>query len=184
MAWTTVPTFTSGQILTAVQMNGLGSDLNELRGDYMRAKRTSGNLSLASSLVWANLDTGLDLTLAADSGDVIEVCLSCWWSNEANEQYLDVVTLVSGSPVNSFGYDAAPANPSTSYGISGWAIPASRFEPRSATAWRKLAAGDVSGGNVVLRLRYASQNATARTLYATAAQPLEFWARNHGPVEI
>ena len=149
---------------------------------YARAKRTSGAITLNSSLVWANVDTGIDLVLNASVGDVIEYSISAFLASAAVETYFDVVTVVSGSPVNSFGYDAAPANPSTSYGIAGWTAPASVIYSVSGNFFRTLLAGDISSGTVTLRLRYATASATARTMSAAANQPLEVFARNLGQV--
>lgn len=163
-------------------MNGLGSDLTALRGDYARAKRTSGNVTL-NSATWANVDTGLDLVLAASTGDVVEYAISAVISSGTYVNYLDVVTVVSGNPVNSFGYDAAPANPPTSYGLMAW-YTTEATTPLSGSVFRTLVAGDISSSTVTLRLRYAQATAGARTLQATAALPVEVWARNHGPIEI
>lgn len=149
---------------------------------YDRKKRTSGNITLSSSLAWANVDTNLDITLNASAGDVIEYCVSGIVGSAAVEAYFDVVTIVSGSPTNSFGYDAAPANPTTSYGVSGWFCLTGAVATIAGSAFRTLVSGDISSGTVTLRLRYGMQNATTRTLNATTAQPLEVWARNLGPV--
>lgn len=184
MAWTTVPTFTSGQILTAAQMNGLGNDLTVLRGDYAAAKRTAGNITLNSNNAWADVNTGLDLTLAAAAGDVIEYSVNAYLANQAVDVFFDVVTVVSGSPVNSFARDAAPANPPTSLGFSGWLCVTGLFQQVTGSVFRTLAAGDISSNSCLLRLRYSGNAAVNRTLYADTALSLYVWARNHGPVEI
>lgn len=181
MAWTTVPTFTSGQILTAAQMNGLGTDLNELRGDWAQARRTSGDFTL-NNTSWANLDTGLDLTLAADAGDVIQVGISALVANEATALYLDVVTIVSSTVTNSFATGGAVN--ASGQGIMAWRGSASVEQAVGGPFWYKAVSGDISGGNVTLRLRFRTNTAVNKTLYAQTNLPLVFTAQNHGPVEI
>jgi hypothetical protein len=157
--------------------------LRSYQNRYARYKRTSGNITLAASLnVWANVDTGSDLTLNASTGDVIEIVISALLQSAAVETFFDVVTLVGGSPVNSFGFDAPPQNPGTSFGIAGWYVNQNVQFGLSSSAFRTLVAGDISSGTVTLRLRYAGTANTARTMSAAASQPFELWARNHGPV--
>ena len=174
-----------GDAVTAADYNIMANndiDFRSYSNRYARAKLTSGNITLNSNSVWANVSTSLDLTLNASTGDVIEYAISGVMSNAAVESYFDVVTIVSSSPVNSFGNDGTPANPGTSYGIQGFLAGANAVATLSGSAFRTLVAGDISSGTVLLRLRYANGGATTRLLNSTAAQPWEVWARNHGPV--
>jgi hypothetical protein len=139
-------------------------------------------LTLNSNVTWANVETSLDLTLNAATGDVIEYAISAFANSAATDIYLDVVSIVSGSPVNSWGFATTPANPPTSYGIQAFLAPSSTSPAISGSFFRTLVAGDISAGTVVMRLRYATGGAVNRVLNANAAQPLEVWARNHGPV--
>lgn len=174
-----------GDAVTAADYNIMANDVIDLRSysnRYARVKRTSGTITLSSNAVWANVDTGLDLTLNAITGDVIEYAISAVASNTAVETYFDVVTIVAGNPVNSFGFDTTPANPPTNYGVQAWLCPSSIISPISGSAFRTLVSGDISSGTVTLRLRFANSSATTRPLNAGTPQPLEIWARNHGPV--
>jgi hypothetical protein len=186
MAFTTPGTATAGEVLTAAFWNANvrdnSNDLRSYQNRYARAKRTTGTLTLNSNVAWANVDTGIDLTLNASANDVIEYAISAFVVAAAVELYFDVVTVVAGNPVTSFALDATPANPPTSYGVQGWLSPQSVQANLSGSAFRTLSAGDISTGTVTLRLRYASSAATNRNVNASAPQPLEVWARNHGPV--
>lgn len=188
MAWTTVPTFTSGQILTAAQMNGIGTDLNELRGDWAAFRRSAGSVTLTGTTNWSDLTTigtSADLVLAADAGDVVEFVTSIFAFSEAVDLGFDAVTVVGGVVTNSFALNgAAVAAFSGNNGISSWWCPASRLQPFGSGAFYKLVSGDISSGTVTLRLRYAMGAATNRQILATTANPFHIWARNHGPVEI
>lgn len=181
MAWTTVPTFVSGNILTAAQMNGLGTDLNELRGDYAMSRYTTGSLTL-NSTTWANVSGPTDIVLAADAGDVIQVSIACAVGNEATDLYLDVVTIVSAAVTNSFAQQGAVS--ATSQGIMNWRSIPGTFNSPGGPFWYKLVSGDISSGNVTLRLRYRTSSATNKTIFAGTDTAFSFFARNHGPVEI
>lgn len=144
-----------------------------------KARRTAGNLTL-NSTTWADVDTGIDLTIAAVAGDELEIGLSMGVrpSGAGISLALDVATIVSAAPVNYF----ATAGGATEVGAGAWYREAPTVNdasvpggPRSYT----VQAGDISGGNVVLRLRY-KVNSGSWTGYATANLPLDFWVKNLG----
>ena len=186
MAWTTPGTATAGEVLTAAFWNSNvrdnTADLRSYQNRYARAKRASTSLTI-NSTTWANVDTALDLTLNASAGDVIEYCVSGIVGTAAVVNGFDVVTVVSGSPVNSFGLDAAaPTTYAALNSASAWYCQTGVEVTISGSIFRTLAAGDISAGTVTLRLRYVSSAAVNRTLFAVAPAALEVWARNHGPV--
>lgn len=184
MAWNSFPVglFTAGQILTAAQMNTYMRDnLTQLRGDFMRFDLTTGSLTL-NNTAWANVSTATDLTLAASAGDVVQVDLSALTGNEAADVYLDAVTLVAAVVTNSFATAGAVA--ATGQGVMAWRGTGGVYGSPGGSIFYKLVAGDVSGGNVVIRLRYRTGAATNKTLFATSDVRTTFMARNHGPVEI
>lgn len=148
---------------------------------HRTAARTGGDLSL-NSTNWANVDTGLDLVLAAAAGDDIEVTLNCLLGGETNDVYLDVVSVVSGSPVNSFGAAAAVTTAPPAYGIAGWYSIGNAFRNPGPPHIYTVQAGDLAtDGTITLRLRYATSTAAAHTMYATANRRLCFSAKNLGP---
>jgi hypothetical protein len=110
----------------------------------------------------------------------VEVALVGGFNNEAVEGFLDFVTVVGGVVTNSFGADGAPSN--SHGGILAWRGLSSRFEFMGGSFFRTLAAGDISAGTVTLRLRGRTGTLANKTLFATTDTPLEYWARNHGPV--
>lgn len=136
---------------------------------YTKVRRTAGNYTL-NSASWANVDTGLDLTLAAAAGDVIEYAINGLWGNEAVAVALDVECTASGTKWGGGGT-----------GLVGWRGPVSVENPVSGSAFRTLVAADVSSGNVVLRLKYKTDSAANKTLYGTTNEPLDLVARNLGP---
>ena len=184
MAWNSFPAglFTAGAILTAAQMNTYMRDnLTQLRGDFMRFDLTTGNLTL-NNTAWANLSTATDLTLAASAGDVVQVDLSSLIGSEATDLFLDAVTLVGGVVTNSFA--TAGAVLAAGQGIMGWRGSSGVFSSVGCSLFYKLVAGDVSGGNVVIRFRYKTGAAVNKTMYSESTIRTTFSARNHGPVEI
>lgn len=148
------------------------------------ATSKNGNTVLASSTSWSNFDTGIDLTLAAQAGDVIEANVSLRADNTtAVDVFLDVVTVVSGTPVTSFGLQAAAPTSTTGDGIPSLILTAGAKTNGSASVPLTLAVGDVDSGQVRLRMRYRTGTATGRTVEASGNRLLRFWAVNHGPQE-
>lgn len=151
--------------------------------DHVQARRTAGALTL-NSTSWADVDTGLDLTLTGVSaGHVIAASISGRLGNQSVFVMLDMVTVVGGSPVNSFARQAAvEASPGTE-GVGAWwtTNTASQAEVGGSAPPYTVQSGDLSAGSLTLRLRYATGTAANRTLNATTAIPLTIWALNLGP---
>jgi hypothetical protein len=140
-------------------------------------RRTSGNV-LVSLTTWVDVDTDLDITLAAAVDDVIEVGVNGFWNTEGVNAQLDAVTVVSGSPVTSFSSGTGtPAGD----GCGGWFAVSSVAVPVGGPVMLKLVSGDISGGQVTLRLRAKTTALFTRTLFASATNPLQFSAKNLGP---
>lgn len=135
------------------------------------AERTSGDLTL-NSTSWADVDTGLDLDLLAEAGDVIKAGVSALMGSEAVEARLDVATIVSAAVVNTFGGTA---------GVPGWVGPSGALTPIGGSVMYELVSGDIDTGVVTLRLRYQTSTATNKTLEAGTDYPLMWWVRNLGP---
>lgn len=145
--------------------------------NFVRNNRASTDIVL-NSTTWANVDTALDIVLPAIVGTWVEVGLSCALGTSAVAVSFDAVSLVAGSPVNSLGEAAAPNN---SYdGVSGWhcANTAANIKASGSIIYQAVS-GDLSGGNITLRLRYRTGAASNRTLIAHAGFPLTFWARTN-----
>ena len=132
-----------------------------------RSKRTAGSYTL-NSTTWANVDTGLDYVVPAQVGDVLLVQVSGLWGGEAVNGYLDAATIVGGSPVNHVGGTGG----ATERGVAGWEGEASAVTPIGGGIQYVVQAGDISGGNVTLRLRYRTSAAANRTLFGTGDIPL------------
>lgn len=144
--------------------------------DFKKATRTAGNLTL-NSTTWANVDTGIDLVMAAAVGDEIEVGVSGRWNPEAVEGYLNVATIVSGSPVNYVMPGGA-----ADAGAAGWMGDNGEPTHIGAAISYTVQAADVSAGTVTLRLRYRTSTATNKVFVADPTQPFHWWARNLGQV--
>jgi hypothetical protein len=142
------------------------------------ARRTAGDLTL-NSTAWANLQTGLDLTLAGVlAGDVIEVGFSGRCNNEAVAGGIDVVSLVSAAPVNAWGQNGAEQG--SGLGIAALNFLASQADALGGSIMRAAVAGDLSGGTLTLRWRYRTTTGANKTMRANADHPLDVWAKNHG----
>lgn len=145
----------------------------DLAGKAAHAKRTSGNFTTANTGVgtFTVIDSGLDLTLPAQAGDLVQVGLDCFAARTTGDISFDFGTLVSGSIVNRWAGGSA--------GIQG-AYAALTGTPVNAAYFRTLVSGDITAGTVVVRLLYATAGAS-QTIFAVTANPLHVWAMNYGP---
>lgn len=159
--------------MTAALLNTHLRDNIKVGRGFQRVVRTAGNLTL-NSTAWANTSTTLDLTLTASTGDVLEATPSALWGSEAVTGVMNAVTVASGA-----GFSTRTAN--TASGFNGWYGTASALVPISGSAFKTVASADISGGNVIVRIRHRTLSAANKTLWATTANPLYFYARNHGP---
>jgi hypothetical protein len=147
------------------------------------ASRTSGDVSI-NSTTWVNVDTGLDITLDAQVGDVIEANLVCRVSAASTPYFVaDFHTLVSGTPTNSLVTGGAPGtSPASSF--AGWAranVPnAPTYAYLDGSVLYAVQAGDLSSGTVTLRLRAVSSAAV--TVFASDPA-LKVFAKNLGPAD-
>lgn len=155
----------------------------QLAKQFKVTTRSSGDLTL-NSTNWANVDTGLDITLAAQVGDTLEATLSARAAADAVHLYLDVVTLVSAAPVNSFGKRGAVQTTPGIIGIAGWYCTSGTSGVPGGPAHYVVVSGDLTSGLVTLRLRYATNTATNKTIFADGTSHIiEFCVKNLGPVD-
>lgn len=139
------------------------------RMDYKR--RTSGDLTLnsgASSPIWTNVDTGLDITLYdMVAGMVVTATPSMFVGNDGTTLFLDAVTVVSGSPVNSFANAGAVTTSPPKYGVAGWRCDTTVYTVIGAPTDYTIVSGDIAtDGSVTFRLRYATGTNNTKTLFA------------------
>ena len=140
---------------------------------FARAIRTAGTITM-NSTAWANTSTTLDLTLAASTGDVISAQMNAISGAEAVNACHNFWFVASG-----VGFSTRNAN--TDRGLAGLVHIASRNDSLTGGASKTVATADISGGNVITRLKHRTLTAANRTILGTTSQPLLFEARNHGP---
>lgn len=119
-----------------------------------KAKRTTA-LSINTGGAWADVDTALDVIIAAAAGDRIEVSVAARAIAPGGTTYgvLDFHTVVAGAPVNSVAADGAIV---ITVSQPGWAygqITSTAYSYFLGAKTYVVAAGDLDGGNVRLRLR-------------------------------
>lgn len=143
------------------------------------AIKNDANLSI-SSTTWVAADSSKNVALNAQVGDVLEAVLNCRVNNESVNLRFNVVTMVSGSPVNAF--DVQGAYSSGSGGLGGWFCPTGVYVPIGSPGWWTVQSGDISNGIVTCQLMVRVDTATTRTVQATVP-PLMFAVKNLGPVD-
>lgn len=188
MPWVSPTNVATGDVLTATKWNNeVVANSVALRGDFGLFRRTAGNITLTGTTTWSDLTTigtGGDITLAASTGDVIEVALNALIGSENVTMGFDVVTVVGSTKTNSISTGGAvPAN-FAAFTAAGWYRQGNALGGLSGSLFYVLQSGDISNSTVKLRVQYAMVAATNRTLYASSDTPFVFYARNHGPVEI
>lgn len=148
-------------------------------------KRTTnaagGSAYAVSNGSWAAIDaTNLSLTVAAVAGDILGIGVNGEWGGENHYGELTAATIVSSSPVNYI--DTGTGTPGTS-GVMGWTDIGDSVAPGAGQnitgEWLyTIQAGDISGGNVTVRLygyAYGTKN-----IMCMAGYPLQFYVKNYG----
>lgn len=138
--------------------------------------RTSGNISVTSNSVFVAFDTNLDIALEAQAGDTIEVGLSAMCDNTASPLDFDAAFIVGGSVTNWVSGGATT-------GVPAWNIRGSDYLHAGGSILKALLVGDVSGGQVTVRLFTAIEGTVARSVLATINTPVHFFAKNLGPAD-
>ena len=187
MAFVTPTDVATGEVLTASRYNqDVVENTIALRGDFDLFRHTAGDISLVGTTTWSDLTTigtSGDLTLNASAGDVIEASVFALMGNDAIDAGFDVITVVGSTKTNSLTTGGAvPAN-WAAFNTSGWYKIGGSFQSVTGSVFYVLQSGDISSSTVKLRVQYAMAAATNRLLYAKAANPFLFYARNHGPVQ-
>lgn len=162
----------NGKVLTAdsAQSTGVrwanrGYDINIYTGGDITFNNTT--LSAVSGPT--------DLVIAAETGDVLMVACSIRCPNSTAQSItFEFATIVSAAPVNYvFAASGTPINVPTP-----WYIGSAEQSAANGAYPYIVQAGDISGGNVTLRL-YA-RSSGSRVIAAAAAQPLSTWVYNMG----
>lgn len=172
MSWNAPRTWVAGELVTAAMLNVDIRDNMKVGRGYSKITKTAANYT-CNNTSWADLDNTMDRTLPAATNDIIEANVSGLWSSEAVSVGLDVVCVTGGAH---FGAGGA-----SDYGVMSWFGNPSVYTSIGGPVFRELAAGDISGGNVALRLRYRTSAGSNKTMIASTAQPLVFTVRNLGP---
>lgn len=138
-------------------------------------QRTAGDVTAPNGLsAWAAVDTGLDLTVPAVAGDVIEIGLTAsWGSSSTVNGRLRAVSMVGGVVTNVLAG-------STNYGVAAWSNPLGvQYSGAAGTVMYTVLAGDLSGGSITVRLQVRADG-TGQQIRGNADAPLHFSLKNLG----
>lgn len=143
-------------------------------------KRTSGDITKTSVTNWADFLTDSDLTLPASVGDVLLYDINGLADSTNIALIMDVATLVSSAPVNSFGGGGATSG-ATGDGVLAWLLDIGTTRRIGGAAWYTVQAADIVSGKVTCRTRCRTGGGT-RVVSSTANDPLFLFLENLGPV--
>lgn len=130
-------------------------------------------MTSSTHTTYQDVDTGIDLVVAAVAGDKLEIGASLRWNNESTVKLLDVATIVSGSPVNYCSGLGASGN-----GVIAWIGENAVAGSAGGSIIYTVVSGDISGGTVTLRPRLRANTNTAITLRANATTPFHWHVKN------
>lgn len=137
-------------------------------------RRIAGDYTLNNAGAFAAIDAAnLNLTLPAATGDKLEISLLSRYGNEAINAFIDAATIVSGSPVN---WVSGGTGLSTNFGVAGWVGLSGVTNTPGGSAFYTVQAGDISGGNVTVRLMYRTSGASKTLRAGTASADALFYA--------
>lgn len=164
--------------------SGLGAGGGSGSGTVVNktTRYTGGDIVLSTTTgQWFNLQTALDVQIAANVGDVIECNLSLYCNAAATEVWFDVVTIVAAAAVSSLANAGAATAAPPYYGNPSWKCTSGVVDKTGGPARMVVAAGDVVGGKVTFRVRYTVSDPVARTVFASANYFIQFGVKNLGP---
>lgn len=143
-----------------------------LRPSVFQRKQSNGGTYNLSSTSFVDLDNALDINLPAQVGDQIEVQAAGLWGNQSIDGFLDVQIVNSGTTLS--GGSVA--------GLRCWFGWTGQLSPISGGMLSApLVANDIDvNGIVKLRLRCRIGSAGTKQLFADAANPFTWWAKNLG----
>ena len=151
---------------TDVSWQVAGASGTDVKRAFVR-RNTGGNYTLNNNSTFAVIDaTNLTATVAAATSDVLMITMLGRYGGEAVNAFIDVATIVSGSPVN---YISGGTGASTDFGVEGWLGLSGVAQAFGGAAFYTVQAGDISGGNVTLRPYYRTGSAAGKTLNVTSA---------------
>lgn len=156
----------------------MGYPRHQRSRDFKFFTRGAGNLTLNSTawVVLPTIGTTFDITLVAQTGDVVECGVNGVWGAENVQGNLDAVSIVSAAVVSYWGGDGTSAS-----GTGAWSGYNSINAPIGGSVMRTLISGDVTAGSVTVRLLYRTSTAANKTLFANTGNSFQFWAKNLGP---
>ena len=164
-----IQTFTTGQVLTAAQMNTLQTSVATYNGIGYR----STALSITSGTNTQRVDTtNFQKTITATAGDLIQATFNSYIDTGANIVHFNFYTFNGATAVNPF------CAPST---FNPFFVPATREGIECFVSLYKCVAGDIFSGQITVALTANTASVTRGVV--NAAVPAGFSVTNLGQVQ-
>lgn len=162
-------------VTTFASLPAIGSGSGTTVRVVLQAPLTSGNVTVADSVL---TQVGSDLTIAAAAGDRIRADISCLVNGgSAIPVQFEAATRVSNADTNYFssgnGTSLKPG------GVPPWYCELTNFHGPRGGGFYTVQSGDISGGNVTVRL-YAFGAGGTRAVVASAVYPMSWSLTNLG----
>ena len=145
---------------------------------YVAATRTAGDVTITSANVITPFDTGLDLTITAAAGDVLQLAAA----GQANNSVANAVSLnFNMQTLNGSNVEISRIGGSgNAGGLAGWGFRANNYWPGTFAATYTVQAADVIAGKVKVRLLAFIDGPGSYVVFANAGLPFKVWAFNVG----
>lgn len=163
-------------------LTDLLGDGNATSGAIKSVRRTTnaagGDDYAKSTVAWEPVDSA-NLSLSFTSaeiavGDWVGVSVSFSWNTAAVSKYADCASYVAGSPARRWSSDGAtPAGE----GVLAWMGASGTLAQSGGVVWRQIAAADLDGGALTIKLMWGLSTATAALIYCRTDDPLIFQAQ-------
>lgn len=162
-------------VTTFASLPPIGSGSGTTVRVALQAPLTSGNVTVANGTL---TQLGSDLTVAASAGDRLRAEISCLVNGgSAIPVQFEVATRVASADVNYFSSgNGTSLNPG---GVPAWYVEDSNFNGPRGGGYYTVQSGDISGGNVTVRL-YAFAAGGTRAVVASAVYPMSWSLTNLG----
>jgi hypothetical protein len=136
---------------------------------------TAGNLSV-DAVSWQDV-SGVDLPVAAQAGDLLEVCTNFMCDTGGGDVLFDAATIVGGTPLGFWSSDTTVQR--SPGGLGSWYVEIGKFIGPTSPAVYTVKPADVVGGAVTVRLLGKAESGT-RLVRRNAIFPLRWWVKNIG----
>lgn len=143
-------------------------------------KSSSADITLTTSTTLAEIDSALRLTVAAVTGDILELAINGYMSYGNKTIHFDASTVVSGALTNAFSPASATVGaPGWYKSLTGTAAINQVTPPLQGSVFYVVQSGDISSGNVTVTLTACNESSGGTAGKLLRSNGLTLCLKNH-----